>query len=587
LPELFDARFERDLIGSVARSRPDLIAVSVKTTMYSGESYMAARRLREAVPGAKIVLGGLHATSCPEEALGHGDFVVRGEGERTFRQLVAGVNPAAIPGLARHGPDGPMINPLEDPVANLDELAPPARHLRKPHYRYAAAGLIPMDLLETSRGCTHACTFCSPASVYPHCYRTHSPGYVMEEILRLEGLGVKYCMVTDDHFGGDLARVEALCDRILESGVRIAFFTFIRPFAGQLEIKRKMVAAGFVMLSYGAESPSKEQLKRYGKGYPEGGDFIRQVNSEWLRAGARYVGNSYVFGDVEDSARTIDALGAYARRLDPTYIEPLYSQPFPGTPYRAELAAAGKLLPHDWSMFTESRLLVRHPELDEERLRHKRARMWVHFFSPRKAVGAFRVPLYLHQHVGVGVFAVLRYMKACDYSVFGCVLEDKFYRDLQLEMVRDYFHHALPTFEPEELDITENFDDFTEMVGLGPLKRFLGTADLVLRVVENDRTLASAALSIEGGHVVNGRVVVGERPVREGIRTLHLPVSLSLLARFLGSTHEAAKLAALLAIVFNLVLFDLPRKLVCRLESARRGLASALWSGAGKPRSDR
>lgn len=549
--ELFDGRFERDLVAAVVAMRPDVIAVSVKTTMYCRLSYDVARQLRERLPGAKIVLGGLHATSCPEEAIEYGDFVVRGEGEEAFRKLIQGTDPGSIPGLVFRGPDGLVLNPMAAPIADLDALKPPARHLRKPHYRYAAAGLIPMDLLETSRGCTHACSFCSPASVYPHKWRTFSPSYVVAEIRTLAARGVKMVMLTDDHFGGNPEHVEQICDGIIESGIRMAFFCFIRPFTGRMDLKRKMVQAGFVGVTYGAESPSTEQLQRYGKGYPTGNaEFLRQVNTEWREAGARYVGNSYVFGDVSDSKETLEALGAYARSLDPTYIEPIYALPYPNTRYRRELLELDLVVPRDWSMYTETRMLVRHPELDEEALRRLRARTWVDFYTPRKAIpSTLMFLLYLHQHLGISRWKVLRYMAACDYAIFGCFLEDKTYEDLHEEMVLDYFRRALATFEPEELDMTDHMDAFVDMLGLGLLKRLAGKLELVFEVVEDARVLASVCYRIAEGRIASACVEVGKSPRTPGLRRVALPLSLRPLARFMAARKPSAKLAALVGIL--------------------------------------
>ncbi len=562
--ELFDARFEQDVVAAVAATRPDVVAINVKTTMRCREAYGVAERLRAALPRARFVMGGLHATSAPQEALAFADYVVRGEGEDAFRRLLLGEDPAGIPGLAWQGPSGPVLNPMGVPDKDLDLLRPPARHLRKAHYRYVAAGgEFPVDLLETSRGCTHACSFCSPGSVYPHNYRVHSPEYVLEELRRLDYAGVKFVMVTDDQLGGHLARIDRLCDLILASGIKMAFFTFIRAFEGHLELKRKMVRAGFVMVSYGAENPSKEQLRRYGKGYPtDSGTFLRQVNREWLEAGACYVGNSYVFGDVRDGAETLGSLGAYARRLDATYIEPIYAQPYPNTKYRAELEAEGLLLGRDWTDYTEGRLLVAHPELDEEQLRRLRARMWVDFFSPRKAAaGALMVPLYFHRELGIGLTAVLRYMRATAYSLGGCILEEKFYADLHVEMVHDWFRRALPTFEPEELEMSAHVDEFSEMLGLGPLKRLLGDTDLVLEVLDGRTVLASIVLAIAGGRVARAHVVVGPAPRRAGVKQLRLPLALGRLAEAIGAPGAVRRGWATAGLFANLGLADLPRRL--------------------------
>ncbi len=294
-------------------------------------------------------------------------------------------------------------------------------------------------------------------------------------------------MVTDDHFSGDLDRCKAIAEGITAAGIRIAFFGFLRPFLGRMDVKRAMVEAGFVMLSYGAESPNPEQLRKYGKGFDDPVDFVREVNREWHAAGARYIGNSFVFGDPDERAADLRAMGDYARGLDPTYIEPLYSQPFPGTRYRESLAQRGLLVPHGWDQFTEGRQLARHPELDEEALRRARVRLWLRFFSPRKIVGAFRVPLYLHQKIGIPVRTVLKYMKACDYCMFGCILEDKFYFHLRRQMVREYLREHINTFEPHERDMTPFTDEFLDMLGLGPVKRLLGERTFVVEVVEAGR----------------------------------------------------------------------------------------------------
>ncbi|HBC76795.1 MAG: hypothetical protein A2008_12005 [Candidatus Wallbacteria bacterium GWC2_49_35] len=557
---LFDARFEKDLINEVARFRPDIICVNVKTTVYSKICYDAARALKNSVPGVIIVLGGLHASSCPEEALEHGDYVICGEGEISFRKFVEGDAPENIGGLVYKTGGATVKNKKAAPPADMDILKPPARHLRKPYYNYSAAGLIKMDLLETSRGCTHFCSFCSPASLYPAKYRTHSPEYVFKQIEALAAAGVKYCMLTDDHFGGDLSRVEKICDLIINSGIRIAFFCFIRPFAGEIELKKKMVRAGFVMVSYGAESPDPTQLARYGKGFGESAGFIKKVNREWLTAGACYVGNSFVFGDVNDSAETIASLGKFARGLDPTYIEPLYSQPFAGTKYRESLQENNMLIEErGWEYFTEGRMLVRHPQLNEEELKRLRAKMWVDFFSPKKAAGVFRVPLYFYNTLNIPLIKVLKYMKACDYSVFGCILEDKFYEDLHYEMIDDYFGRAIKEFGPEELDMTEKFDEFTNMLKLGWLKNVLDNHDIVINLSGGGNTvLASLGLKIRNKKIMIARVEPGPQkyycePCAQH-DTVVLRAPMFLLKPSMAAGNHAVKVASVILIfLYNAV----------------------------------
>ncbi|MBF0501012.1 MAG: cobalamin-dependent protein [Candidatus Riflebacteria bacterium] len=508
--KIMDLRFEgENWIESATAFAPDFIGVSVKSTMYAHRSYFIADRLRAAFPQTRIVLGGLHASSIPEEAARHCDFVVIGEGEETFAELVHNGKPREeIAGLCFIDAGGlPVCTPPRPLRENMDDLLPPARHLRRTHYQYAAAGMIPMDLLETSRGCDRYCPFCSPAVLHRGRWRAHSPEYVVGEVKRIAALGAKYVMLTDDNFSGDLDRAKRISELIIATGIRIAYFCFLRPFVGRMDVKRAMVEAGFVMLSYGAESPNPEQLKRYGKGFTDPKNFIATVNREWHDAGARYIGNSFVFGDPFESAADLERLGDYARDLDPTYIEPLYSQPFPGTRYREELARRGLLNDRSWDDFTEGRLLIKHPEIDEAGLLAKRVRMWLRFFSPRKIAGAFRVPLYLHEVVGIPVRIVLRYMKVCDYSMFGCILEDKFYLHHKRAMLREYLTDHINGFTDTERDMTPFVDAFTDMIGLGRIKRALGKRSIAVEIVDGGHIVTRFLAEFDNGCL--GRLRVG------------------------------------------------------------------------------
>ncbi|HNV70622.1 MAG TPA: hypothetical protein PKO06_13050, partial [Candidatus Ozemobacteraceae bacterium] len=379
---------------------------------------------------------------------------------------------------------------------------------------------------------------------------------VFAEVKRLWERGAKYVMLTDDHFSADLDRAKRISELITQAGIRIAFFCFLRPFLGRMDVKRAMVQAGFVMLSYGAESPDPEQLKRFGKGFSDPVNFIRDVNREWHEAGARYIGNSFVFGDPRESRANIELLGDYARELDPTFIEPLYSQPFPGTRYRADLEKAGQLRPHTWDEVTEARMLVKHPEYEEGELRNARVRMWLRFFSPRKVAGGFRVPLYLIEQVGLPVRTVLKYMKACDYSVFGCILEEKFYLHRKRAMVREYLVEHVNSFSERERDMTPFTEDFTSAIGLGWLKRRLGTRTFAVEIVDRGRLVTRFALALRDGRIAKMWAGAGcardaaQEPTRfDHVWSVSLEDAIEIVC-----AHEAGKLAALVrTVVKNLV----------------------------------
>lgn len=309
-------------------------------------------------------------------------------------------------------------------------------------------------------------------------------------------------------------------------------------------------------------------MKRYHKHFPEMDQeqFLKTVNREWQEAGACYVGNSYVFGDVDDRAAELGTLGVYARNLGASFIEPLYAQPYPGTPYREELKRRDLLPDCDWSRFTEGRLLVKHPELDEERLKALRVKMWLDFYSPRRAGMQMRLPLFLHRQVGVPRRRISQFVKKSQKSMFGCLLEDKFYAGQYGEMVETYFRETFPTFEPAELDMSENFEAYLDLLGQGHLKRLLNNRDLLVNIVEHGEVLATFVTSIRDRRVTAAFAHPGAYGPPARFVTMAIP--LRVLKTRLTSSHPLAGAAAVLeGLCHNLIFGWRYRRLARRAAS--------------------
>src|SRR5262245_19029994 len=155
----------------------DLVAISAITST-EPQSYRLADRVRQA--GAIVVMGGTHTSFLPDEGMQHADFVVRGEGEFAFQELVDAIQRDAgferIQNLTYRDANGAIVHNSERPkIPNLD-VNP------IPHYRlivgWKPGGVISVA---TSRGCPFSCTFCSVPGMYGHAFRTHSIGRVLEE----------------------------------------------------------------------------------------------------------------------------------------------------------------------------------------------------------------------------------------------------------------------------------------------------------------------------------------------------------------------------------------------------------------------
>ena len=110
----------------IRKDRPGFIGITAVTAQIT-----TARRIAELAktvhPNGKVVIGGVHGTAMPEEVLSdpNVDYVVRGEGERTFSALVEGHPVETISGLSYRGttPLQPIVNNAEDtPITDLDSL---------------------------------------------------------------------------------------------------------------------------------------------------------------------------------------------------------------------------------------------------------------------------------------------------------------------------------------------------------------------------------------------------------------------------------------------------------------------------------
>ena len=173
------------LTKSLKRIKPDLIGLSAMTWQYP-TCLAVIGLIKSILPRVKIAIGGYHATLMSGEMTASSesqevDFIVRGEGEEVFRRLVnalAGTDKLdTIPSLS-YREDGVWIHNERGPLNDLTHLRLPIRDHRRLtggyHFMYSR-----IEVMETSRGCTRNCNFCSINHMYGHSYRT----YPIERIL--------------------------------------------------------------------------------------------------------------------------------------------------------------------------------------------------------------------------------------------------------------------------------------------------------------------------------------------------------------------------------------------------------------------
>ncbi len=212
-----------------------------------------ARMVKRIAPETAVVFGGISATCLWEHFLTHFpevDYVVLGEGEQTFLELVRhlqdgnGGNPETIRGIAFRREGRPLRTEPAAPVQDLDSLPNPARHFTYQH-------------LAVTRGCPSNCTFCGSPGFWGRKVRFHSADYVVDGMERLHRKGVRFFFVSDDIFTMRPALVIDICRKIIEKRLDISWAAISKVNHVNEEMLYWMRRAGCVQISYGVESGSE------------------------------------------------------------------------------------------------------------------------------------------------------------------------------------------------------------------------------------------------------------------------------------------------------------------------------------------
>jgi len=344
-----------DLVSRVARERPDVFGINCSTHTFLA-AIDALEGIHRVLPETTLVMGGYHATFAAERILRAYpcvDYVIKGEAERSFPQLLdcieEGRTPRDVEGIS-FLEDGRLVSRPTAVMEDLDALPFPARDLVD-HVRYGYAYRdIPLTFgrfttICSSRGCPFQCTYCSCATFSLRRWRPRSPENVADEIETLQEQGYRSAVFVDDNFTLDRRRVEEICRLLQERKVRMRFYCEGRVDRAPYELLRTMKRAGFDVIYFGVESVSDHVLAYYKKGIDAGKS--RRAIADAKRAGMLVIASFIIGAPVEseeDIRRTIDFIeetrphGAQVNILDCLV----------GTPIWEDLTRAGAIGPDDW-----------------------------------------------------------------------------------------------------------------------------------------------------------------------------------------------------------------------------------------------
>jgi anaerobic magnesium-protoporphyrin IX monomethyl ester cyclase len=383
----------RETVTTMVREcKPDIVGLSVMTFQRrtAGRIIEVVRALQ---PGVKIVVGGYDPSLAREayERMGV-DYVVRGEGEVTFRELLRAVERGGgldrISGLSYrngdrwlHNSDRP-VNRLEDSKIRLPKRS--ARALKG----YTLLGR-QVDVVETSRGCTYDCSFCSIIEMRGRNFHTYSFERVLADIRDARDHGAETIFLVDDNITLNVHRFEALCYAIIDAGLNGLDY-FVQAMTSAIanhgeNLAPLMRRAGFRYIFLGIENILDDDL-----------EFLRAAAKNTARDNGRSAGNAtltaidclhrnqmyvvggLIVGNPEDTVESIEANLAFARRyVDWPYIQ--HPTPYPRTPMTQEFRDRGLIINERLEEYDGTTAVVRTEHVPAEEVEYLRwkAERWM------------------------------------------------------------------------------------------------------------------------------------------------------------------------------------------------------------------
>jgi radical SAM superfamily enzyme YgiQ (UPF0313 family) len=197
------------------------LAITSMTGFQIGGGLALARMVRERYPEIPIVWGGWHPTLLPEQTVEHDlvDIVVRGQGERTFTELVHALESKTelsnVLGIT-YKQNGRIISTPDRPFEDINNFPPfPFSLIDMDHYiAPSRLGKRTINYI-TSQGCPHHCGFCPEARVHKRAWKALSAERVIADISRLvTEFAVDSVIISDSEFFIDENRVRAICEGI-------------------------------------------------------------------------------------------------------------------------------------------------------------------------------------------------------------------------------------------------------------------------------------------------------------------------------------------------------------------------------------
>lgn len=335
--------------------KADMVGISAMTA-YVNRGYEIADVFR--ARGVPVVMGGVHPSFMPQEALKHCDAVVVGEVELVMEQLLDDLEAGSLKGTYRSKTLHPMTG-LRAPRYDL---------LKKNRY-------VNKTFVQTSRGCHQGCTFCAEPLMNGLKFRYRPVDEVVREV---EECGAKNISINDADFFGTPERPKEVMRALKGRGItwQAGVTSKLAQDDSMLELAAE---SGCTMLSIGFESISRDTLKSVHKHVNRPDQFAALV--EKLHGYGIMVFGLFMFGFDGDDTDTFAETARF--NIEAGYDACAYSvlTPYPGTLTWYELKKAGRIVSFDWEKYDQGHVVYQPARMTGDALRLGHISAYETFYS--------------------------------------------------------------------------------------------------------------------------------------------------------------------------------------------------------------
>jgi radical SAM superfamily enzyme YgiQ (UPF0313 family) len=340
----------------------DAVGIGAMTTQ-ANRAYLLADAYRAL--GVPVILGGIHPSAMPQEALEHATIVCKGDAESTLPHALADLAAGEAKRVYdwKEYPEAPIATPRKDLFNPKDYLV--------------------LNPIQTSRGCPHGCTFCTTPAVFGRKFRRRDIGRIVEEMRQAkEAFNTRVFIFSDDDVAGDHAWAMELFEAMRPLQVKWASQCDIL-IARSDKLLAAMRDSGCIGVILGLESLKAGTLRLAGKRYVDADEYLRQIAK--IQSYGISIWGSFIFGFDGDDWRDCMNSVRFAQKAKLCMSCYPILTPYPGTAIFEQFSAEDRLLSRDWDRYNGATVVYRPDRMGIQELRHAQMAAFHEFYTPSSA----------------------------------------------------------------------------------------------------------------------------------------------------------------------------------------------------------